>query len=175
MGKTVKRRHKGLSADRVSGRVLALLIALSALVFGAFFLVGYDMPYVADTNFNAPLLTDVLLVYTYVLCGVAVAVAVVAMVRGITVHGGSRYGTHGVPAGRISLGVALLLVATLGVTFAMGSAEPVRVNGKWFAEAGWLKLTDMFINTSIVLGLVAVAVVAYGVSGLNRRMNRKDR
>lgn len=175
MGKKGMTRRNGLSADRVSGRVLALLIAVSALVFGAFFLVGYDMPYAADPNFNAPLLTDAVLVYTCVLCAVAVTVAVVSMVRGVIVHGGSRYETNGVPAGRIAVGVAMLLAVTMAVTFALGSAEPLRVNGKWFSEPGWLKLTDMFINTSVVLGLVALAVVAYGVSGLNRRMNRKDR
>lgn len=174
MGKTGKKGRKLPSADRLAGRVLALLIALAALMFGAFFLVGYDMPYFEDEAFNAPLLTDALLVFTYVLCAMAAAVALVSVVRGVRMRGGSSYGVGGVPSGRIALGVALLLVVTLAVTFALGSSEPLRVNGKVFADALWLKLTDMFIWTSAVLGLVAVAVVAFGVSGMNRRVNRKE-
>ena len=102
---------------------------------------------------------------------VAVVVAVVSMVRGAICRSGSRYETNGVPSGRIAWFVAGLLVATLVATFAFGSAQPLVVNGKVFDDAGWLKLTDMFIGTSAVLGFVAVALVAVGVSGLSRRIN----
>lgn len=175
MGMAGNKGHKWLSTDRLAGRVLALLTVLTALMFGAFFVVGYDMPYAEDPAFNAPLLTDTLLVYTYALCAVAVVVAVVSMVRGAALHGGSRYETNGVPSGRIALGVALLLVVTLVLTFVFGSSEPLPVNGKVYGDELWLKLTDMFIGTSAVLGLVAVALVAVGVSGLNRRTGRKER
>ena len=39
------------------------LIAISAVIFLAFWMVGYDMPYEEDADFNAPLLTDMLLGY----------------------------------------------------------------------------------------------------------------
>lgn len=173
MVKNGKTKRKWLAVDSLSGRVLALLVAVSAVLFGAFFIIGYDIPYAEDASFNAPLLTDTLLIYIYVMCGLAVVVAVVAMVRGALMYGGRRYETNGVPSGRIVRGVALLLVVTLVVTYALGSSEPLIVNGKVYAESGWLKLTDMFINTSAVLGVVAVAIVVYGVSGLNRKNNRK--
>ena len=173
MGVRGKDGRRGVPADRLSGRVLAVLIALSVVLFGAFFLVDYDIPYALDPQFNAPLLTDALLFYTYAVCAVAVAVAVVAMVRGAMRRGGSRYEINGVPSRRISLCVGCVLVATLLLTFAFGSAEPLLVNGKVFAEAGWLRLTDMFINTSLILGLVALALVALGVSGMGRRINGK--
>lgn len=173
MVKNGKTKRKWLAVDSLSGRVLALLVAVSAVLFGAFFIIGYDIPYAEDASFNAPLLTDTLLIYIYVMCGLTVVVAVVAMVRGALMYGGRRYETNGVPSGRIVRGVALLLVVTLVVTYALGSSEPLIVNGKVYAESGWLKLTDMFINTSAVLGVVAVAIVVYGVSGLNRKNNRK--
>lgn len=173
MVKNGKTKRKLLAVDSLSGRVLALLVAVSAVLFGAFFIIGYDIPYAEDASFNAPLLTDTLLIYIYVMCGLTVVVAVVAMVRGALMYGGRRYETNGVPSGRIVRGVALLLVVTLVVTYALGSSEPLIVNGKVYAESGWLKLTDMFINTSAVLGVVAVAIVVYGVSGLNRKNNRK--
>ena len=56
------------------------------------------------------------------------------------------------------------------ITFLLGSAEPVTVNGVEFADTFWLKATDMFINTSLVLLLVAVCGVAFGLSGYCRKM-----
>ena len=43
------------------------LIAISAVIFLAFWMVGYDMPYEEDADFNAPLLTDMLLGYIYLM------------------------------------------------------------------------------------------------------------
>ena len=48
------------------------LVAVSAVVFALFWLIGYDMPYEEDADFNAPLLTDALLGYVYLLTAVAV-------------------------------------------------------------------------------------------------------
>ncbi len=170
MGMANDNSGKGSLAGRLSERVLACLIALSAVMFGAFFIVGYDMPYADDPAFNAPLLTDALLYYTYFLCVAAVVVTVVSMARGVAVGGWHRLDDGGVASGRISIAVVALLIVTMALTFAFGSDEPLVINGRLFDEAAWLKLTDMFINTSIVLGLVAVALVAFGVSGLNRRI-----
>ena len=61
------------------------------------------------------------------------------------------------------------------ITFLLGSAEPVMVNGVEFADTFWLKATDMFINTSTVLLLVAVCGVAYGLSGYNRKLNNRKK
>ena len=52
-----------LDAEQVSTRVLYVLVALAVVVFGAFFLIGYDQPYEDDPQFNAPVLTDVVLVF----------------------------------------------------------------------------------------------------------------
>ena len=62
-------------------------------------------------------------------------------------------------------------MVTLALTFAFGSSEPLPVNGRVYGDELWLKLTDMFIGTSAVLGFVAVSLVAVGVSGLSRRIN----
>lgn len=171
MRKPKVNKLQGRPSDKVSGRVLAVLIAFSALLFAAFYLVGYDMPYIGNFNFNAPLLTDALLIYIYILGALAVTVAIVSMVHGLKSHSSSIYGTNGVPARKIAFGTAGLLVGSMAVTFAFGSSAPLRINGMTFAETGWLKLTDMFIGTSVILGLVAVAAVAYGMSGYNRRIN----
>jgi len=74
---------KNWPADTVSKRVLIVLIALSALVFGAFYLVGYDVPFDDNANFNAPIFTDILLYFIYALLVATVVVCAVAVVRGL--------------------------------------------------------------------------------------------
>ena len=78
------------------------LVAVSAVVFALFWLVGYDMPYEEDADFNAPLLTDALLGYVYLLTAVAVGVAVFSAIHGFWTR--SRQGSveNGVPTARIS-------------------------------------------------------------------------
>ena len=75
------------------------------------------------------------------------------------------------PAGRISYGTVALLLICMVLTFALGSSEPLKVNGADYTDTFWLKATDMFINTAIVLVLVALAAVGYGMSGYNRRLH----
>lgn len=162
--------------DKFSGRVLMVLVTLSAVVFAAFYLVGYDMPFEEDASFNAPLLTDLLLVFTYLLLAVAVVVCLVSVGKGIKVRDAGDKVTNGIPASLITYGTVALLVVSLVVTFVLGSSEPMKINGETFAETFWLKLTDMFIYTSAILMAVAVCAVAYGLSGRNRdiKLKRKE-
>ena len=56
-----------------------------------------------------------------------------------------------VPAGRIGWCVLIGLLICLVVTFLLGSSKPVITNGQPFTIVLWLKATDMFIFTSILL------------------------
>lgn len=163
------------ATDKISGRVLAVLIALSAVLFAAFFLVGYDMPFAEDANFTAPLLTDVILVYSYLLIAATIVVLAISVVRSIRRRGGSDVVVNGVPAARISYLTLALFVVTMVVTFSLGSTEPVKVNGATFSDSLWLRVADMFLVTSGILIAVAIVAIIFGVSGLNRRIRLRKK
>ena len=146
------------------------LVAISAVVFIAFWSVGYDMPYEEDADFNAPLLTDMLLGFIYLLTVVAIGVTVYSIVHGIKTRGRQSLTENGVPAGRITIITWGVTFALLASTFALGSTDPIKVNGKDFCEGIWLRLSDMFIISSGVMILLAILAVAFGMSGYSRRM-----
>ena len=146
------------------------LVAISAVVFIAFWCVGYDMPYEEDVDFNAPLLTDMLLGYIYLLTSSAIGVTVYSIVHGIKTRGRQSLTENGVPAGRITIITWGVTFALLASTFALGSTDPIKVNGKDFCEGIWLRLSDMFIISSGVMILLAILAVAFGMSGYSRRM-----
>lgn len=162
-----------LTAEQVSTRVLYALVALTVVVFGAFFLIGYDEPYAEDPSFNAPVLTDAVLVFIYLLTFAASALAVEAVIVAFRQRDKSSAVINNVPAARISRVVIGLLCLTLVVTFSLGSSEPVLANGAEYTDRFWLKATDMFINTSFVLLIVAACGVAFGLSGYNRKVKLK--
>lgn len=161
--------------DKISGRVLAVLIALSAVLFAAFFLVGYDMPFAEDASFNAPILTDVMLIYSYLLIVFTIVVLIVSVVRSFRRRSSSEVVVNGVPAARISYLTLALFLVSMSLTFIFGSAEPVKVNGVTYSDTFWLRAADMFIVTSGILIFVAVAAVIFGVSGLNRRIRLRKK
>lgn len=137
-----------------------MMMAVTAVVFAAFWLVGYDMPYDENADFNAPLLTDLLLWFIYVMAAAAVGVTVYSAVHGIRTHGRRQGMENGVPTTRITFltwGTTLILLA---VTFALGSTDPIKVNGTEYTDGLWLRMSDMFIYTSGVMIIIAIAVVA---------------
>lgn len=160
-----------LTAEQLSTRVLYALVCLCAVVFALFWLVGYDIPFDDEPEFNAPLLTDTLLLLVYALVAVACFIALCSMVSRLRQRsavadedGSSRV------ARRTGTVVAALLVVVTVATFALGSTDELLVNGEPYRETFWLRLTDMFINTSLLLMLVAAVAVAVGLSGLGRKL-----
>ena len=64
---------------RLSHTVLIVLVALAVIVFGLFWLVGFDTPFIDDPRFNAPLLTDVVICFVYLMIVLAIVAVVISM------------------------------------------------------------------------------------------------
>lgn len=160
----------GMTAEQLSTHVLYSLVALTVVVFVLFFTIGYDLPYANDPSFNAPLFTDAVLWFIYILVVSACGVALCSLIRVLRQRDSADDVINNLPAARIKYGVFGLLAALLVLTFLFGSTEPVLVNGVKYTDAVWLRLTDMFLNTSLVLLVVAAIGVAFGLSGSSRKI-----
>ena len=85
-----------MDEERISQRILYVIVALSVIVFLAFYLIGYDMPFADNTAFNAPMLTDVLLGFMWGLLALTTLASVFAVVRGIQRANRSEGVTNGI-------------------------------------------------------------------------------
>lgn len=113
---------------------------------------------------------DVFLVLIYVLLAAVLTAVVVSMVHAFKVRGEVDSARNGVPAKTIMWSTAAFFVVMLVLTYALGATDVLLVNGKDYRQEEWLKVTDMFINTAITLGVVAAVLMVLGVGGLNRRL-----
>ena len=157
-----------LKTDQISSRVLYATVGLTVVVFALFYLVGYNAPYLFDPTYNAPVLTDLVLVLMYLMTAIALGVAVYSVVKGGRTRSSEKI-VNGVPVAKIAWGTVAFVAVLLVVTFIAGSSEPLKVNGTLFSDAFWLRITDMFIYTSLLLIAVAVVAVGYSMSGINRK------
>jgi len=156
----------------LSRLVLYVMIALTVLVFSAFYFIGYESPYEEDPRFNAPMFTDVLLGFTMLLLVTALAVGAWAVVTGIRERDKDGDVVNGVPVARIFYCVAAFTVLVMLVSFVFGAPSSVVVNGKVFADAIWLRAANMFVVTSLVMILCAVGAIVFGyVSGYFKKDN----
>ncbi len=167
--KTILARWRRQAPDRLSSKVLGVLIAVAAVLFALFWLVGFDRLYDEDPNFTAPLFTDVLIVFMELLTAGAVCCGVWSMVRAVRTSGKSEACENNVPVKKIGRAVLWGTVLLLVLTFALGSSAPMSVNGVEYADAFWLKAADMLIVTSLVLMAVAVGAMLYGATKYIRR------
>ena len=151
--------------EKISQRVLYLLISLTVLVFLLFYCVGYDHPFADNPSFNAPLFTDLLLIFMPLLALLALGLSIWAVVRSVyRLRGGGNEIENNVPAARISWSVVLGTVGIVIVSFLLSSGRAMRVNGYPYGDWFWLKTADMFIYTSVILLLVAIGSVIYGAT-----------
>ena len=114
---------------------------------------------------ESPLFIDIVLYTIYVLLAAAVLLTVWSAVRGFRRSGGLKVRGYenGVPVRRIAWLTAGVLVVTLAVTWLTASTQPLNINGKTFANAFWLRISDMLINTALVLVVIVSAVVIYSM------------
>lgn len=164
-------KSKNKSAEQVSQRIFYILIALAVLVFGLFFLVGYDMPFEENPDFNAPLFTDVLIGLMWLFLVGGIGLAIYSMWKD---YRGSRSEAvvYGVPVRRIFRITWIGLLALLVLTFALGSSAPMLINGENYADWLWLKLSDMFVITSLLMLLAGMGAVIFGATRYIRKVKK---
>jgi TRAP-type C4-dicarboxylate transport system permease small subunit len=151
----------------ISSRVLMVLVGIIAVAFGAFYLIGYDNPYEENPSFNAPKLTNVILIISYLLIIGTILLTVFSLVMAFRNRNKSAAVVNNVPAARIAYIVSGSVVLLLVLTFLFGSSAPMTINGKQYAQTLWLKTAYMFIFTALAMLVAAIAAVAY--SSLNKR------
>lgn len=157
------------STEKRSSTVLYSLIGLIVVVFALFWLVGFSRPYLDDPNFNAPLFTDALLVVSYLILAFAIGIAVWAVIRAVRTLGKGDRVVNNIPVRRISLTVGLGTAVMMILTYCLGSSAPMKINGSDFTDGFWLRMSDMFIITSLLLIVAAIAAVIYGATKYNRK------
>lgn len=168
----LRRAALARSSERVSTLVLWVLLGLTAVVFGAFWTVGYDRPFDAEPDFTAPLLTDTLLVFCALLMAAALAAVGVSLWRSLRRYSRAKGTENKIPARRIALITAAATACALALGFALGGTEAVSVNGVPYTDTVWLRTADMFISVAALLLAVAAAAVACGYAVSWRRAHR---
>ena len=113
---------------------------------------------------------DVLLYAVYALLLVVTGLAVWSAVHRVRLNEKVKEPTRGVRSRGIAFVVCGLLLVVCLLTFLLGSSKPMLINGEWFKDVVWLKLTDMFIWTSVILLVIAAISVALGSLGIGRKL-----
>lgn len=158
-----------MKTEKISRMVLYGLIAVSVIVFGLFFMVGFNRPWTGNPSYNAPLLTDVVLALMLMLVVGTIGVTIWAVSTALKKRGANSGWDNNVPTRRIALTVGVSVLLLLGVSFLAGSSATMLVNGKPYDDSFWLKTADMFIVASLGLLLAAIAAVIYGATRYYRR------
>ena len=107
----------------------------------------------------SPFFADLMLWLMYFAVIAAIAVTIASVVKTLRMRTKDDEVVNGVPQARIAWTTAFCFVVCLAVTWLIGSSRPLLTNGQLFTSTFWLKTTDMFIYTSIILILGCFAGV----------------
>lgn len=159
----------GWTTERISTTVLYAIIGLVTVVFAAFFLVGFDMEQPDVPGFNAPLLTGTLIGLMWLLLVVAAIAFGMSVIRGYKTRGKEGKVVNAIPAARISYASLGTMVVLLILSFAFAPTDAILINGESFTDGFWLRVSEMFVFTSIVLIVIAAGAVIFGFTRYQRK------
>ena len=165
----LKNRFAKLAEERISQRVFYVLIGIAALVFVLFFSVGFYTPFAENPAFNAPLLTDALIVFMWILLGLTVLVMLLSVFHTVKIISVKQRVVNGIPTYKITIAVFGTTFLCLVLSFLFGSSESMVINGATYADKFWLKASDMFVTSSLVLLLAAIGASVFGATRYYRK------
>lgn len=166
---------KDVPAWKISSVALYAMITVIAVIYMLFYFVGYNNYDYDHPMFKAPVFTDTLLCFLYIMIALTIALILISAIKRLKPGLHIQKAENGVPVAKIAYittgGVALCLI----ITFITGSQETLVINGKKYSDVLWLKTADMFIYTIVALLLVAVSLVAFGLSSYGKKYKLKKK
>ena len=138
--------------EKISKIVLWSLIGISIVVMALFLLVGYDTPYEENPKQVDPQMTDLLLVWTYILIFATIIITIGAVIYGFV--NGSNKSKHE--------DTGMASKAGLIVGFA-NKDEVMLINGKDWNIPSDIILTDTSIIAIVVLLIVTIIATVYSM------------
>ena len=147
---------------KASYYVFYVLIALTLLVLGLFFGVGYTNPV---GEYNAPENTETLIYFMYIMF----ALCVIVTVLGALAQFGTTLKDNPKNAVKSLLGLALFVVLLI-VAYGASSSEPLLMaSGETFTDASLLKLSDMMLYSIYSLFVIAALATIVNLTGIFRK------
>ncbi len=165
----VTKQHTKWTTERISQTVLYVLIALTVAVFAAFYFIGFDMQMPDEGGYNAPLLTGMLIAFMWILLLLTIVVFAVSVMKELRMRRSESRLVNGIPATRISCVTAGVTTVLLAATYLFAPTDSISINGKPYSDVFWLKLSDMFVLSSIALIVMAIFAVLFGSTRYRRR------
>jgi len=156
-------RMKKLPAESVARIVLYAMLVLIVVMFGLFYLVGYDQPFDEDPDYNAPRLSGALVSFTLSFVVLTIVAWLSAVIVSLKRRRQAGNIGSGVRQNRIALIVGAATLLILGVAFTIGSTSPLVVNNASFQSVFWLKTADMFIYSIVIMLLLASISLVFGL------------
>ena len=150
---------------KISSWTLLISSIISIVVLGLFYAGGVVDP---SVEMKEPIYTGLLLNWTSILFFVTIISTVIFALWQFT----SLLKTSPKSA-LASLIVVVLFAAVLFITYSMGDATPLtglNADSQAYNIPFWLKITDMWINSTIVLMVLIIIAVAAG--SVKRMLNR---
>lgn len=121
-------------------------------------------------DFSSPLFIDILLYVIYAMIAVAVGLTVWSMVKSARQQVKEDGRSNGLPVRKIAVCTLALLAVSLLVTYLLASTRPLVINGRPYGDTFWLRVSDMFIYTSVILIVIAIIGAIIGYSGICRKL-----
>ena len=124
-----KNKLKIKDNKRLANISLRVLCLLTLVIFSLFFLVGYDMPSLTKEGMVEPLLTNTVLVFTYIVLFLSIAIAVWSLVKEFLLGAQLPSVQNGIKVKLIRNTTFISVPTLLILFFLLGSSSPLKVNG----------------------------------------------
>jgi len=151
--------------EKISKYTLWAGMGISILVLILFFAIGYDRPFEDNPKFTDPMLTDVLLIWTYILVAVAIVVTVWSLIHGLTTKGTGTSKDTGLAAHTNSIAWGICIVSLIiGAIYGfMCKDDTMLINGKDWKGPTDIILTDTCMISIVILTVVTIIATAWSM------------
>lgn len=121
------------------------------------------------------LFTSVLLIVIELLILATVALALWSSYKSAKLRREAKKGQVANPTVKIVVGVVAVLWLAYVVVELLLTAEPMMINGKLYDDSLWIHLSDIVLNTAIIMFLIAAGTIAYGYLNTYRLRKVKEK